>query len=122
MLTLGPMSFGASGHWEQICALGENEHQEKLVPGQTGRLFAANEHFEPNGYLGNDEHWDWWALGENGQLGLMGTRKNELQSKSAIEANVHLGPMDIEANGHWGEMATRKNEHQSKWALGNWGK
>ena len=37
------MSIGASGYWRKIWALGENEHQEKLVSGQTGRLFAANE-------------------------------------------------------------------------------
>ena len=52
MGTLGPMSIGASGHWGQIWAHGENEHQEKLVPGQTGRLFAANEHLDQTGTLG----------------------------------------------------------------------
>ena len=60
------MSIGASGHWGKIWALGENEHQEKLVPGQTSRLFAANEQFGPNGHFGNVEHWGWWALGRNG--------------------------------------------------------
>ena len=39
-------------------------------------------------------------MGENGQLGLMGTRKNEHQGKSAIEANGHLRPMHIGAKGH----------------------
>ena len=43
MGTLGSMRIGASGYWGKIWALGENERQEKLVPGQTGRLFAANE-------------------------------------------------------------------------------
>ena len=133
MWGLGQMSiwenglFGTDEHWDkwalgEIWALGENKHQEKLVPGQTSGLFAANEHFGPNGHFGNDEHWGRWALGVNRQLGLMGTRKNEHQGKSAFEANGHLGSMDIGANGHWGEMGTRKNEHQSKWALGSWGK
>ena len=58
--------FGIDEHWGKIWALGENEHQEKLVPGQTSRLFAANEHFGPNGHFGNVEHWGWWALGRNG--------------------------------------------------------
>ena len=35
MSTLGPMSFGASGLWGQMGPW-ENEHQEKLVPEQTG--------------------------------------------------------------------------------------
>ena len=62
-------------------------------------------------------HWARWALGENGQLGLMGIRKNEQLRQMGT-----LGPMDIKANEHWGKMGTGKNEHQSKWALGNWGK
>ena len=43
MGTLGSISIGARGHWGKIWALEENEREEKLVPGQTGRLFAANE-------------------------------------------------------------------------------
>ena len=43
MGTLGSMRIGVSGYWENIWALGENEHQEKLVPGQTGKLFAVKE-------------------------------------------------------------------------------
>ena len=119
------LHFATDEHWGKW-ALGanmgtwNNEHQVKFIPGQTSRLFAANEHFGSNGHFGNDEHWGKWALGENGQLGLMGTRKNEHQGKSA---NGYLGPMDIGAiRGHWGEMAPRKNKHQSKWALNSWGK
>ena len=102
------MSIGASGHWGKIWALGENEHQEKLVPGQTSRLFAANEHFGSNELLGT------LSIGAGGHWGEMGTRKNEHQGKLTFEANGHLGSMDIGANGHWGKMGTRKNEHLSK--------
>ena len=55
-------------------------------------------------------HW-----GKMGNLGLMGTRKNEHQSKSAIEANGHFG-----TDRHWGKwppgkMSTKANGH---WAIG----
>ena len=68
-----------------------------------------------NGHLGakrhfwNDEQWGRWAFGENGHLGLMGTRKNEHQGKSAIEANGHFG-----IDEHWGEWALGENGHQEK--------
>ena len=50
-----------------------------------------------------------WALGANGHLGKMGTRKHEHQGKQVFAANGHfimgtLGPMDIGASEHGGKM------------------
>ena len=41
----------------------------------------GNGHFGANGHFGTDEHWGKWALGANGHLGKMGSRKNENQGK-----------------------------------------
>ena len=38
-----------------------------------------------------DGNMDKWALGANGQLGKIGTRKNEHQGKQVFVANEHFG-------------------------------
>ena len=56
MGTLGPMSFGASGHWGQMRTWG------KWAPGKM--RFRANRQFGQIGTLGQMLGiWDKWALG-----------------------------------------------------------
>ena len=51
-------------------------------------------HFGAKGRCGTNEHWGKWALGANGHLRQMGTRKN-----------LHQGKWAMGANGYWEQMA-----------------
>ena len=65
MSTLGKWVFGTNG----------------CVETGTNGCLRYDEHFGANGHYRTDELWAKWALGANGHLGKMGTRKNEHQGK-----------------------------------------
>ena len=76
MGTLGPMSFGASGHLEQMGTWGEmatrkNEHHSKWA-------FGANRYMGPMGIEGMWElgQMDIWGKGHFGAKGRSGTNKH----------------------------------------------
>ena len=104
--TLGPMSFGPSGHWGQMCTWG------KWAPGKMST--RANRQLGQMGTLGKR------VFGTNGRWEHVGTRTNGHLVPMSIGASGHWGQMGTLGQvgiGDWGEMATRKNEHQSKLAF-----
>ena len=64
MGTLGPMSFGASGHWRQMRTWGKWAAEKMST--------RASEHFGQMGTLGQmgtNEHWGHVGTGTNEHLG-----------------------------------------------------
>ena len=76
MGTLGPMSFGPSGHWGQMRTWG------KWAPGKINT--RANRQLGQMGTLDQMGILGPMDIGASGFSGKMGTRKNKLQSKWAL--------------------------------------
>ena len=74
--------MGIGGKW----ALKGNGHQKKWALKQMG-IYEANGHSGANRHFGTDGHWgNTLAFGANGHWGEMATRKNEHQSKWALDS------------------------------------